>query len=147
MSQIFGPIVIIPANNDLDDITDTVIKVKVDSTKTNKSIDKKFDNNDNTWWESQNGAGSWLQLNFNERKNVKGFYFKKPFIGIGILFATLQYWDYSLNDWSNIKKLNFFIEQEYLFKDFIVNTDKIRLYVKETEPLSETQISKITIYG
>jgi hypothetical protein len=149
MSQIIGPIEIIPVNEDLIDISNTVKKIKVDSTKTNKTSDKVFNNGGgtDTWWESQKGAGSWIEIVLNKRKNINGFYFKRPFIGIGILFGTLQYWNYESNDWSNIQKLNFFIEREYTFKDFMINTDRVRLYVNETESLSETQISDIVIYG
>lgn len=149
ISQVIGPIKIVPKNDELIDITNIVKKIKVDSTKTNRNADKILNNDDSddTWWESQNGSGAWIEIILNEKKYINGFYFRRPFLGIGILFATLQYWNYELNDWSNIQDLNFFIEQEYTFKNFIINTDRIRLYIKESEPLSEAQISKIIVYG
>lgn len=149
ISQVIGPIEIFPVSDGLVDITGMVKKIKVDSTKTNRTSDKVFNNGsgDDTWWESQNGNGAWLEIILNEKIGINGFYFRRPFIGKGVLFATLQYWNYDINNWSNIQNLNFFIAKDYIFKDFMVNTDRIRLYVNEAEPLSEAQISKIVVYG
>jgi len=144
-STIIGPIVVTPLSS-FNDITNSVERVKVDSTKTNREAEKIFDNNDSTWWESQSGAGSWVELVFDGLKNFSAFYFKKPSKN-GILFATLQYWNYTLNNWSNIQNLDYFVDTEYRFENFIVNSDRIRLYINNVEPLSESQISKIIVYG
>jgi hypothetical protein len=56
MTSIAGPISVDPILQ-MEDITESIYKVKVDSTKTNKELEKLFDNNDDTWWESQRGEG------------------------------------------------------------------------------------------
>ena len=108
---------------------------------------KVFDKNDNTWWESQRGKDAWIELIFEERKNINGFYFKKASISKGIIYGRLQYWDYDTGNWIDIEKLDFLVAIDYIFKNFIVNTDRIRLYIDDVEALTEAQISEIIIYG
>jgi hypothetical protein len=145
-SSIIGPITIKPLLS-LNDITDYIIKLKVDSTKTSREAEKILDGNEDAYWESQSGEGSWLELIFDQKRNINGYYFKKPYIGKGILYATLQYWNYTDNDWTNIQNVNYLIDIEYTFENFLVNTDRIRLFISQVESLSETQISKIIVYG
>lgn len=145
-SSILGPIIIEPLIS-LNDITEYVVKLKVDSTKTNREAEKILDGNEEAWWESQSGAGAWLELILDQKRNINGYYFKKPNIGQGILYATLQYWDYTSNNWVNIQNVDYLIDAEYTFENFLVNTDRIRLLINQVEPLSEAQISKVIIYG
>jgi hypothetical protein len=91
--------------------------------------------------------GAWIEILFENLTTVNGFYFKKVSLGQGILFARLEYWDEVNSIWVYLKRIDYLIEIEYIFKDFIVNTSKLRLYVEKVEPLSETQISKIIVYG
>jgi len=57
----------------------------------------------------------------------------------------LQYFDGT--SWVNIKSLDLLQEIEYTFDGFSVQTDRIRIYVTGTEPLTDTEIVQLKIYG
>lgn len=142
-TAIVGPVNIIPSQVGQD--LSSFAKVRIDSTKTNREGEKVFDGNPNTWWESTRGMGAWIEVCFDEEKYINKFYFRKKSVSRGITFATLQYWDG--NKYINIEDVNYLRDMDYTFEKFLIKTNKVRLYVNKVEPLTETEITEIRVYG
>lgn len=142
-TAIVGPIKIMPSEIGTD--LSSIAKIKIDSTKTNREGEKVFDENPNTWWESTRGDGAWMEVCFNEEKYINKFYFKKRSSSRGITFATLQYWNGT--NYIKIEDINYLRNIDHTFKNFLVRTNKIRLYVNKVESLTETEITEIRVYG
>src|SRR4030042_56027 len=142
-TSIVGPTRITPIEID-NDITIEAF-IKIESAKTGQEADKAVDGNTNTWGESKNGKGAWIEALFDENKQITSVYFKKRTLLTGILFAKLQYFDGI--EWKDIQNVDYLQEIEYTFSGFSIQTNRIRIYIIKTEPLSETELTSFKVFG
>lgn len=141
-TAIVGPTRII-ASEPEDDITVEAF-IRVDSAKKGQEGERAVDGT-SAWWGSKNSSGAWIEAVFDDSKQITGVYFKKRSLSAGILFAKLQYFDGT--EWKDIQNVDYLQEIDYTFSGFLVQTDRVRIYVIKTEPLSETEIVDFKVYG
>lgn len=141
-TAIVGPTRII-ASEPEDDITIEAF-IRVDSAKKGQEGERAVDGT-SAWWGSKNSSGAWIEAVFDDPKQIIGVYFKKRSLSAGILFAKLQYFDGT--EWKDIQNVDYLQEIDYTFSGFSVQTDRVRIYVIKTEPLSETEIVDFKVYG
>lgn len=142
-TSIIGPVIIEPHIVESDITLES--SIKVDSTKVGREGNKAVDGNKNTWWESNRASGAWIESQFDDYKHISRFYFKKRSVSRGISFAVLQY--YNDEKWVDIQNVNYLVTIDHMFTGFLVRTKRIRLYVSQTEPLTEAEISELKVYG